>query len=155
MSTDAASVERVSQAREARIAHISDTLVGARETCTILPGFPGELPHDLDEAYAVQDRSIGLWKDDVVAWKVGGIPPELRPVLGQDWVTGPIYRKRQQMVRTEPVKRIRLRRSVALPSADQLVLAAMFSTADTMGCVTFGWTNAALPFSGGRRFGKL
>ena len=35
--------------------------------------------------------------DQVVAWKVGGIPPHLRPVLGQDWVTGPIYSKRQKI----------------------------------------------------------
>lgn len=88
----------------ARVAHISDTLVGARRSCTILPTFPGDLPASLDEAYAVQDRSIGAWDDQVVGWKVGGIPPHLRPVLGQDWVTGPIYRRRQEVAGPAPVK---------------------------------------------------
>ncbi|MEO0607667.1 MAG: 2-keto-4-pentenoate hydratase, partial [Pseudomonadota bacterium] len=96
MSIEAPSAERADTVRETRIAHISDTMVGARQSRTILPSFPGDLPADLDEAYRIQDRSIGLWDDDVVAWKVGGIPPDLRPLLGQDWVTGPIYRKRQQ-----------------------------------------------------------
>ena len=81
-----------------RVSFISDTLVQAREARRILGEFPGELPSGLSEAYQVQDRSIGLWQDDVVAWKVGGIPPHLRDVLGQDWVTGPIYRKRQAFV---------------------------------------------------------
>ncbi|MEL7540283.1 MAG: 2-keto-4-pentenoate hydratase [Pseudomonadota bacterium] len=81
---------------DARVEFISDTLVNARVNRKVLPAFPGELPAGLDEAYRVQDRSIGLWDDDVVAWKVGGIPPHLRSVLGQDWVTGPIYRNRQK-----------------------------------------------------------
>lgn len=88
----------------ARVAHISDTLVKARQSRHILPGFPGELPFSLEEAYQVQDRSIDLWEDEVVAWKVGGIPPHLRAVLGQDWVTGPIYSKRQAFVADGPVR---------------------------------------------------
>ncbi|MEO1303744.1 MAG: 2-keto-4-pentenoate hydratase [Pseudomonadota bacterium] len=89
--------------RDTRIAHISNTLVNARWDRRVLSSFPGELPTDLDEAYAVQDRSISHWDDDVVAWKVGGIPPDLRPVLGQDWVTGPIYSKRQRFAGQAPV----------------------------------------------------
>ena len=88
----------------ARVAHISDALVTARQSRTVLPSFPGDLPADLEEAYAVQDRSIGLWDDEVVGWKVGGIPPHLRSVLGQDWVTGPIYRRRAAIADSEPVK---------------------------------------------------
>lgn len=90
--------------REQRTAQISDALTQARWQRRVLPSFPGDLPADLDEAYAVQDRSIALWDDDVVAWKVGGIPPHLRPVLGQDWVTGPIYSKRQKYVGNGPVE---------------------------------------------------
>ncbi|MEL6413601.1 MAG: 2-keto-4-pentenoate hydratase [Pseudomonadota bacterium] len=91
-------------AQAQRIAHISDTLVQAREARRILDSFPGELPSNLSEAYQVQDRSISLWQDEVVAWKVGGIPPHLRDVLGQDWVTGPIYRKRQALAEDKPVQ---------------------------------------------------
>ena len=96
-------VQTIDQNIERRVAHISDTLVGAREARRVLESFPGDLPKSLDEAYQVQDRSIGLWDDEVVAWKVGGIPPHLRPVLGQDWVTGPIYRKRQKQAGEGPV----------------------------------------------------
>lgn len=91
-------------ARAERIAHISDTLVQARLDRRVLSSFPGDLPSDLEEAYEVQDRSIGLWQDDVVAWKVGGIPPHLREVLGQSWVTGPVYRKRQAFAGNDPVQ---------------------------------------------------
>lgn len=35
--------------------------------------------------------------------RLGGIPPDLRPVLGQDWVTGPIYSKRQRFAGQAPV----------------------------------------------------
>lgn len=102
MSTQSKPVE--TNIRSERIAHISDTLVRAREDRIILDRFPGDLPSGLSEAYQVQDRSIGLWQDDVVAWKVGGIPPHLRDVLGQDWVTGPIYRKRQAIADGRPVQ---------------------------------------------------
>lgn len=89
---------------EPRIAHISDTLVAARKSREILPTFPGALPQNLKEAYQVQDRSIGKWDDDIVAWKVGGIPPELRSVLKNDWVTGPIFKNRQKFADIEPVE---------------------------------------------------
>lgn len=90
--------------REERIAAISDTLTRARLDRRVLGAFPGELPADLGEAYAVQDRSIGIWDDDVAAWKVGGIPPNLRPVLGQDWVAGPVHRRRQKIADSSPIQ---------------------------------------------------
>lgn len=102
MSSSLKTVE--ADTRAERIAYISDTLVQAREARRVLEGFPGNLPTGLIEAYEVQDRSIGLWQDEVVAWKVGGIPPHLRDVLGEDWVTGPIYQKRQAFADNRPVQ---------------------------------------------------
>ncbi len=104
MTTELKNGNSADERRQARIEFISDTLVGARRSRSILPSFPGELPHGLDEAYRVQDRSIGLWDEDLVAWKVGGIPPHLRSVLGQDWVTGPIYRNRQKIAEDASVE---------------------------------------------------
>ncbi|MHA7899872.1 MAG: 2-keto-4-pentenoate hydratase [Henriciella sp.] len=104
MSSEIKAPNAVLDARQSRVQQISDTLTQARWARTVLNSFPGELPADLDEAYAVQDRSISVWDDQVVAWKVGGIPPEMRPVLGQDWVTGPIYAKRQKTASQAPVR---------------------------------------------------
>ena len=96
-------INAATEAQANRISHISDTLTDARWARRVLASFPGELPESLDEAYAVQDRSIARWDDEVVAWKVGGIPPHLREVLGQEWVTGPVYEKRQKIAGDGPV----------------------------------------------------
>ncbi|QFT78491.1 2-keto-4-pentenoate hydratase [Erythrobacter sp. THAF29] len=73
---------------------LSRTLVDARLRAGSLREFPGPLPRDLDEAYAVQALSVAAWPDEVVGWKVGGIPPKHRHALGAKYVTGPIFRKR-------------------------------------------------------------
>lgn len=86
-----------------RIEEISRTLVEARETRTVLPSFPGALPSSLSDAYMVQSHSLKRWKDEVVGWKVGGIPPHLRSVLGEDWLAGPIFRKRRETAAGEAV----------------------------------------------------
>ena len=70
---------------------ISEELVHARRGAQALPGFPGSPPEDLAKAYEIQAYSIGFWIDDIVGWKVGGIPPAWRERLGADWLIGPIY----------------------------------------------------------------
>ncbi|KEO87713.1 hypothetical protein EH31_06505 [Erythrobacter longus] len=82
---------------ESRLQEISSTLVQARLGAGSLESFPGALPACLDDAYKVQALSRGVWPDKVVGWKVGGIAPKHRAVLGADYLSGPIY-ERQMFV---------------------------------------------------------
>ena len=71
----------------------SAALVKARQTLTPLAGFPTELPADLDMAYAVQAQSIADWPDEVVGWKVGGVPPHLQDEYKAERMAGPIFKQ--------------------------------------------------------------
>ncbi|MEL6868365.1 MAG: 2-keto-4-pentenoate hydratase [Pseudomonadota bacterium] len=71
---------------------ISRKLVAARLNAQALHHFPGDLPDNLEDAYAVQSASIGRWPDDIVGWKVGMVPAEYRQSLAAERLAGPIYR---------------------------------------------------------------
>lgn len=70
---------------------VSRAFVAARLGGQALATFPGALPGSLEEAYAVQSRSIEAWPDDVVGWKIGGIPEPFRTQYGADRLVGPIF----------------------------------------------------------------
>lgn len=70
---------------------IANRFVAARRGATPLDGFPGNLPADLNSAYAVQDIAIGLWPGQIGGWKVGRIPPDLEDQFGIDRLAGPIF----------------------------------------------------------------
>lgn len=78
---------------DSHVPAIAQRLVAARLGGEPLPGFPGRLPPDLASAYAVQEAAIELWPDAVAGWKVGLIAPHLVPVLKQDRLAGPIFRR--------------------------------------------------------------
>ncbi|WP_418152285.1 2-keto-4-pentenoate hydratase [Litorimonas sp. RW-G-Af-16] len=65
----------------------------ARKTGRALAGFPGELPTNLEAAYAVQMRSVGLFGDQVIGWKVGGIAPQFAEQFGAKRLAGPIFER--------------------------------------------------------------
>lgn len=67
------------------------SFVEARKAASGFPDYPGALPADLDQAYAVQLAEIGLWPDRVAGWKVGRIAPPLVASLGEDRFAGPIF----------------------------------------------------------------
>lgn len=70
---------------------ISAALTRARRNFRALPGFPGSVPERLEEAYAIQSRSIEAWPDAVVGWKVGGVPADYRDRFEDEWLAGPIF----------------------------------------------------------------
>lgn len=72
---------------------ISARFVAARRQGQALPGYPGVIPEDLDAAYAIQDRAIGRWDDEIAGWKIGRIPDAWTERLGAPRLTGPIFRR--------------------------------------------------------------
>ncbi len=72
---------------------ISDALVAARLSNQAVLEFPGDVPGNLSEAYAVQHRSIGIWPDTVIGFKVGGIPTKWRDTYPASWLAGPVFEK--------------------------------------------------------------
>lgn len=72
---------------------ISDALMTARRELKLLPIFPGIMPETLEAAYAVQSRSIEKWNDDVVGWKVGGVPAAYLDRFSDKRLVGPIFAK--------------------------------------------------------------
>jgi 2-keto-4-pentenoate hydratase len=73
---------------------IAAAFVAARSSGQSLSGFPGgAIPEDLAFSYQCQDAAIALWPDEIVGWKVGGVPPHLWDKLGVTRVVGPIFKK--------------------------------------------------------------
>jgi 2-keto-4-pentenoate hydratase len=70
---------------------IAERFVSARLAAQATPDYPGIIPETMAEAYAVQDAAIGLYPDQIIGWKVGGVPPALQPKLGVHRVAGPIF----------------------------------------------------------------
>lgn len=69
-------------------AQVARAFVEARRTATALPDYPGPIPADLTQAYAVQDAALALSDRSVAGWKVGRINP---PAEGFDRLAGPIF----------------------------------------------------------------
>lgn len=76
---------------DSSFAVIARSFVAARREARALPGYPGEVPRTLDEAYAVQDAAIRLWDRPIAGWKVGRIAPPLDQRFGADRLAGPIF----------------------------------------------------------------
>ena len=81
---------------------IARRFVTARREARALEAFPGDLPDDLAQAYAIQDAAIGLWPEEIAGWKVGRIPPEHEAVLHEQRLCGPIFRSLVQQAGSEP-----------------------------------------------------
>lgn len=71
---------------------LSATLYTARKAGRTLDNYPGAVPETLTEAYTVQDLSIKAATDEIVGWKIGMVPPELRAAMGDERLMGPIFK---------------------------------------------------------------
>lgn len=69
----------------------AEAFVSARLAARATPDYPGVLPTTMDEGYAVQEIAIGLYPDEIIGWKVGGIAPARQAELGAHRLAGPIF----------------------------------------------------------------
>lgn len=86
---------------ETRPGTIAERFVQARLEARAVDGYPGQIPQTMDQAYAVQEAAIALYPDEIVGWKVGGVPPVLQPQLGVHRVSGPIFSRNVWPVATD------------------------------------------------------
>lgn len=77
---------------------ISDALVHARQSCTLLDDFPGDIPETLQQAYEVQLDAISKWDANLIGFKVGGVPPQWREQFPTYWLAGPMFDDQQYAV---------------------------------------------------------
>ncbi|WP_442954347.1 2-keto-4-pentenoate hydratase [Paracoccus sp. APAP_BH8] len=71
---------------------IAEAFYNARKRGSFLAEFPGPLPSDLTEAYAIQDCEIALSEQGPSGWKVASIHPELQASFGAHRLSGPVMR---------------------------------------------------------------
>jgi 2-keto-4-pentenoate hydratase len=70
---------------------IAEAFVAARQKACGIESYPGEVPSDLEQAYAIQDAAIALRGVTPVGWKVGRINPPWLERLGVNRLAGPIF----------------------------------------------------------------
>lgn len=75
----------------AQVDQIATAFVEARRARRALEAYPGELPRNLAEAYAIQDRAIEIAGRFIAGWKVGRIPEPIATLHDCDRLVGPIY----------------------------------------------------------------
>jgi 2-keto-4-pentenoate hydratase len=74
------------------------TFVAARLASTATPEYPGVIPATMAEGYAIQDIAIGLFPDEIIGWKVGGVSPENQTLAGTHRLAGPIFARNRWTV---------------------------------------------------------
>lgn len=75
----------------AKASAIARQFVAARLEMRHIPYYPGQIPETLAQSYAIQDIAIGRFPDEVVGWKVGGVPPAHQERLGAHRTAGVIF----------------------------------------------------------------
>lgn len=75
---------------------LSQNLIAARQSCTLLDTYPGAVPETPEEAYQVQDLCIAGWKDELVGWKVAGLKADLHEQFKASRQSGPVFKKTLQ-----------------------------------------------------------
>jgi 2-keto-4-pentenoate hydratase len=70
---------------------IARRLTDARRNGHILEAYPGDVPAEMSQSYAVQDRAIELWSQPVQGWKIGRLAPNLFERHQTERLAGPIF----------------------------------------------------------------
>ena len=70
---------------------IARHFVAARRAARALPGFPGDVPAKLADAYAIQDKAIALYDRPIVGWKIGRLAPDKQAEHETERLCGPIF----------------------------------------------------------------
>lgn len=70
---------------------IARAFVSARQQRRAIAAYPGQAPHDLRDAYAVQDAALALDGRAVGGWKLGRINSPHFERLGENRLAGPIF----------------------------------------------------------------
>lgn len=76
---------------EDKISQTAQALVDARLSAIPRDTYPGDIPPDLQIAYAVQSQAIAKWPDRLIGFKVGGIPERFRDQYPANWLAGPVF----------------------------------------------------------------
>lgn len=71
----------------------AEAFVEARLGAKPLAIYPGPVPVELDDGYAIQKAAIALWPDEIAGWKVGRITGEAEQRFRCDRLAGPIFRR--------------------------------------------------------------
>jgi 2-keto-4-pentenoate hydratase len=77
--------------RDSSAAATAEAFVSARLAARATPDYPGALPVTMADGYAIQEIAIGLFPDEIIGWKVGGVPPAKQDALGTHRLAGPIF----------------------------------------------------------------
>lgn len=73
---------------------LANIFVKARREHSGMSEFPGGvIPATLELGYKIQASEIKQWDDELIGWKVGGVPPTLQEKYQATRLAGPIYKK--------------------------------------------------------------
>ncbi len=70
---------------------IANSFVNARRGAQALPDFPGAVPAQLSESYAIQEKAIALYNRPIIGWKIGRLAPDKQPIHNTERLCGPIF----------------------------------------------------------------
>ena len=70
---------------------IAKAFTDARLKGGSIRNYPGQVPEDLNEAYAIQDAAIKFWPQDIAGWKIGGIGGDYAVRFNEIKLAGPVF----------------------------------------------------------------
>lgn len=147
---------------------VAEAFSNARKNHTALTEFPGgSIPASIELGYKIQAKEIEHWNDELVGWKVGGVPPQLQEKYGQTRLAGPVFKQNLQYCKHGETVKVpvfnggysaveaeyvfELGDLSTLPSTDVSLEQAITA----INKVYMGYENASSPLSIGNDFGPL